>query len=191
VQAGTVRPRLSRPGARQAAVLPQRAQRVKGLRRSACGVGDGSCRQRHRRRGRRGREPATTGTGGAGGKPPASGAAASGTGGAGGGTRPAASANGAAATGGGGGTTAATEAGSGAAKFVKPARRLVKRHRWKRRRLFGALSAEAAVCSDSGMAEGAAAKFWTMSRQGTPGLAAGSAVAVALSTRTGTTAPRY
>jgi hypothetical protein len=33
VQAGTVRPRLSRPGARQAAVLvlPQRAQRVKGV----------------------------------------------------------------------------------------------------------------------------------------------------------------
>jgi hypothetical protein len=39
------------------------------------------------------------------------------------------------------------------------------------------------------MAEGAAAKFCTMSRQGTPGLAAGSAVAVALSTRTGHNSP--
>jgi hypothetical protein len=39
------------------------------------------------------------------------------------------------------------------------------------------------------MAEGAAAKFCTMSRQGTPGLAAGSAVAVALSTRTGHSNP--
>jgi hypothetical protein len=35
------------------------------------------------------------------------------------------------------------------------------------------------------MAEGAAAKFCTMLRQGTPGPTAGSAVAVALSTRTG------
>jgi hypothetical protein len=39
------------------------------------------------------------------------------------------------------------------------------------------------------MAEGAAAKSCTMSRQGTPGLAAGSAVALALSTRTGHSTP--
>jgi hypothetical protein len=46
-------------------------------------------------------------------------------------------------------------------------------------------SAEAADCNASGTAEGVAAKFSTMPRQGTPGLAAGSAVAVAHNTRTG------
>jgi hypothetical protein len=49
----------------------------------------------------------------------------------------------------------------------------------------GGASAEAADCNASGTADGAAAKFCTMLRHGTPGLTAGSAVAVALSTNTG------
>lgn len=95
-----------------------------------------------------------------------SGAASTGaTGEGGGGAVSAASAMGAPAAGGGGGTTAATGAGSGAAKFVKPARRLVRGAGGSGAPYSGALSAQAAVCSDSGMAEGAA-KFSTMSRQG-------------------------
>jgi hypothetical protein len=47
-----------------------------------------------------------------------------------------------------------------------------------------------AVSSDSGTLGGAAANCWTMSRHGTPGLSAGPAAAVALSTKTGPNQPR-
>jgi hypothetical protein len=48
----------------------------------------------------------------------------------------------------------------------------------------GGASTDAADCKASGTVEGAAAKLSIMLRQGTPGLTAGSAVAVALSTTT-------
>jgi hypothetical protein len=51
------------------------------------------------------------------------------------------------------------------------------------------LRAVAAVCSVSGTLGGAAANCCTKSRHGTPGLGAGSAVAVGLSTRTGHISP--
>ena len=77
----------------------------------------------------------------------------------------------------------------GPARAVKPSIRLVSGTGGSDAACSGAPKADAAVCSDSGMAEGAAAKFCTMSRHGTPGLAAGSAVAVGLSTRTAQTTP--
>ena len=134
--------------------------------------------------------PATTGTGGTGGTPPTSGGTAIGTGGAAAGTAAAVSTSGAAATGAGGGTTSGTGAGLGAASAVRPCKRLVTGTGGTGAgggAGTGGASAEAAVCRASGTADGVAAKFCTMSRQGTPGLTAGSAVAVAvaLSTRTG------
>ena len=77
----------------------------------------------------------------------------------------------------------------GAAMAVKPSRRLVRGTGGSGAAAAGGASAEAADCNASGTAECAAAKFWTMSRQGTPGLAAGSALAVALTTRTGHNSP--
>jgi hypothetical protein len=53
----------------------------------------------------------------------------------------------------------------------------------------GALNADAAVFSVSGMLGGAAANCCTMSRHGTPGLTAGSATAVQLSATTGHSSP--
>ena len=74
----------------------------------------------------------------------------------------------------------------GAARAVRPSMRLVTGTGGGGAAGSGAACAEAAVCSDSGKAEGAATKFCTMSTHGTPGLTgAGSAAAVALSTRTG------
>jgi hypothetical protein len=112
--------------------------------------------------------PATTGTGG---KPPNSGGAAIGTGGA-------------AATGGGG-----TGTGFGAARAVSPCNRLVSGTGGAGSAATGGgaggASTDAADCRASGTVEGAAAKLCIMLRQGTPGLTAGSAMAVALSTTTG------
>jgi hypothetical protein len=127
---------------------------------------------------------ATTGTGGTGGTAPNSGGAAIGTGGAAAGTAPAESAKAAAAIGGGG-----TGAGFGAASAVSPRSRLVSGTGGAGSAATGGgaggASTDAADCKASGTVEGSAAKLCIMLRQGTPGLAAGSAVAVALSTTPG------
>jgi hypothetical protein len=78
-----------------------------------------------------------------------------------------------------------TGIGLGAAAAVRPSTRLSRGTGGSDAAGAGALSAEAAVLSVSGMLGGAAANCCTMSRHGTPGLGVVSAAAVKFSTRTG------